>query len=190
MGTATAPVVDRLTEHRTRFRDACGRLLRHLPRLSQGTSLGSGSRSCAGVSFALAEQSSDEAGPAHLVLVHCGSRRERGSDACSRAEARAREFRLTPLDRHTSANHPYGIPCAAWQRSPCSARRVCPVVVRLAGRVLRPRWQGADFPYERLVRSRFGAGRGWRAVTSDCQEPRSPRILGLRAGARVGSLSP
>ena len=27
-------------------------------------------------------------------------------------------------------------------------------------------------------------------MTSDCQEPRSPRIWGLRAGARVGSLSP
>jgi hypothetical protein len=46
---------------------------------------------------------------------------------------------------------------------------------------------GALLAYVALVDRGRG---GWRAMTSDCQEPRSPRILGLRAGARVGSLSP
>lgn len=58
-------------------------------------------------------------------IVHCGSRTGDGTDACSRAEASAIVSRLTPHDRHTPPNQSYCAPCAAWPRSPCSARRAC-----------------------------------------------------------------
>jgi hypothetical protein len=59
-----------------------------------------------------------------LDLVHCGSRKVGGRDACSRAEARVSVTRLTSADRHTSVNQSYVPPCA-WQRCPCSAPRMC-----------------------------------------------------------------
>jgi hypothetical protein len=63
--------------------------------------------------------------PTLLLIVPRGSRRERGSDACSRAEARAREFRLAPRDRHTSANHPCGTPRRRSAAKSCSGPCLC-----------------------------------------------------------------
>jgi hypothetical protein len=67
------------------------------------------------------------------VVVHCGSLREGGSDACCRAKARARMFRLTSLDWHTFTEPPLRHTHARLGSDPLFSATRVPLRVRLPG---------------------------------------------------------
>jgi hypothetical protein len=126
-----------------------------------------------------------------LDLVHCGSRKVGGRDACSRAEARVSVTRLTSADRHTSVNQSctpsLRLAAVSLQRAtdvPLAFRYWDRVLVRsiepAASRIKAPgstaRGVGVELPGE-------GAGRGDSWVGARCDDSEVD-ALGLDVGER------